>query len=211
MDNIKQYIQASQKENVWSLGNLVLYDLCKNHPFHKTNEEIIAKIWLIGRSYAASIERRKTNDETINDDFYSDKVAPIIQKSDIDNWINKCRSSKSINDILQVHHNVTNLFNTISGLNKRSLASKYLHFHLPEYFFIYDTRAVKSIGNVLKILGQKRFIIGKTQLEFDKEYSKFFYKCHFVQEHIKEKYGVILNCRQLDNLLIYIDNENIRK
>ena len=28
----------------WDIGNQVLYDLCKSHPTHKTDDEIIAKV-----------------------------------------------------------------------------------------------------------------------------------------------------------------------
>jgi hypothetical protein len=33
---------------IWELGNRVLYDLCKSHPAYRSDEEIVAKIWLIG-------------------------------------------------------------------------------------------------------------------------------------------------------------------
>jgi len=39
------------------------------------------------------------------------------------------------------------LFSKISGLNKRSLASKYLHFHVPELFYISDSRAYDAMRN----------------------------------------------------------------
>ena len=54
----QEVVAALKKNRVWDLGNKVLYDLCSSYPYHKTDEEIIAKIWLIGRSYAAAIERR---------------------------------------------------------------------------------------------------------------------------------------------------------
>lgn len=63
----------------------------------------------------------------------------------------------------------------------------------------------------LNIFGQKKFTIDKNLLKYDEEYSRFYYKCRFLQEHVKTKYNVSLNCRQLDNLLIFISNENIRK
>ena len=62
------------KTSVWDLGNSVLYDLCKKHPLHKNKTEILAKIWLIGKSYSASIDRRKKNKKEAPDEFY-DKVS----------------------------------------------------------------------------------------------------------------------------------------
>lgn len=55
----KKDIASMRRRRVWDLGNRVLYDLCQSHPEHTRDDEIVAKIWLIGRSYAASIERRK--------------------------------------------------------------------------------------------------------------------------------------------------------
>ena len=52
-------INKAISKHPWDLANKTLYDLCSKHPNHKNNEEIIAKVWIIGRTYAAAIERRK--------------------------------------------------------------------------------------------------------------------------------------------------------
>jgi hypothetical protein len=52
-------IEAIRTKSVWDLGNDILYEMCEKYPGHDEDNEIIAKIWLIGRSYAAAIERRK--------------------------------------------------------------------------------------------------------------------------------------------------------
>ena len=49
--------------------------------------------------------------------------------------------------MVKVHYLTTKLFSKISGLNKRSLASKYLHFHVPELFYIFDSRAYDAMRN----------------------------------------------------------------
>ena len=41
----------------WDFPNQMLYDLCSNYPSQEDAEQVVAKIWLIGRSYAASVER----------------------------------------------------------------------------------------------------------------------------------------------------------
>ena len=83
----KLEINEALANTSWDLGNKVLYDLCSTYPFHKTDQEIIAKIWLIGRSYAAAIERRKNKDlDAAGDLFYEDKVTPAIKRSGIDDW-----------------------------------------------------------------------------------------------------------------------------
>ena len=41
-----------------SIGNAILYKLCNDYPMNDDVNGMIVKLWLIGRSYAASPERR---------------------------------------------------------------------------------------------------------------------------------------------------------
>lgn len=84
--NLTRAIQAAIAPSPWRVGNDVLYSLCRTRPRHIHQGDILAKIWLIGRSYAVAIERR-TEKSDENDDFYIDRVAPAIAASDIDRWI----------------------------------------------------------------------------------------------------------------------------
>jgi hypothetical protein len=84
----KEEVKMALTNGAWDLGNQVLYDLCFSHPFHKDNGEIIAKIWLIGRSYSAALERRKNkNADSAGDLFYEKIAAPKIKSSEIDTWL----------------------------------------------------------------------------------------------------------------------------
>ena len=198
----KSSIKKALKPNVWDRGNKVLYDLCKNCPRHINEGEILAKIWLIGRSYSASIERRKNKNELRDgDSFYEDIVAKEIKGSNIDRFIESIRKYKkttlnNAEEIASVHHKVTMLFNKITEQNKRSLASKYLHFHLPKLFFLYDSRAQKSIGWYVKV---KR--TGSSDI-VDREYFRFLIKCILLTDEIHKKNHVVLSPRELDNLLL---------
>jgi hypothetical protein len=79
---------------------------------------------LIGRSYSAAIERRKTKKaEEENDDFYLQRVAPQIMKSQMDAWLSEARSVNSGTDaalrtLVDVHGHTTQLcrFRLSSGL-----------------------------------------------------------------------------------------------
>lgn len=196
----KKDVELAKKPGIWDLGNRVLYDMCQIHPGHKTNDEIVAKIWLIGRSYAASIERRR-NAMEIGDDFYTDVVAPAVRKSGIDSWlalIGKTDwpgSSKTI----EVHKSLMDLFHSITNLGKRSLASKYLHFHKPEAFFIYDSRVRQSITKVVPRLSQIPDI--KTD-SCDPEYKDFIRRCVWLRNQIQTSFGMALTPREIDNLLL---------
>lgn len=199
-----ELIKSALQTNEWNFGNQVLYELCKNNPQHNENSEIIAKIWLIGRAYAATIERKRNDANKIdNDDFYIKRVGPMIKESKIDNWLNSLKNYKEVSisnlyHILEVHYNVTNLFSSINGLQKRSLASKYLHFHFPNLFFIYDSRAVKGIATFSKHTGR----VGNSNEKSDNEYRKFCEKCINLSNYIEEKYEIPLSPRSLDNLLL---------
>jgi len=143
---------AATEGTLWDLGNEVLYELCAKYPRHDAEKEILAKIWLIGRSYAAAIERRK-NSKQDAEQFYLKTVAPAIRNSDIDTWLSDIAwerkpTSENYSGIVAVHKKLTDLFFDISGMKKRSLASKYLHFHFPHLFYIYDSRASSAVAKV---------------------------------------------------------------
>jgi hypothetical protein len=186
------------------LLNMVLYDLCKKHPTHKSKEEIRAKIILIGRSYAAAIERRKIKrGRNSGDRFFTNIVVPEIRKSDIDKWLKSLSELRrptpsNAEKILAVHGKVLNLFYKITKMEKRSLASKYLHFHYPRLFFLYDSRAVRSIRDLTAPLGRA----SNLNNNIDKEYGRFYMRCLGLQRYIKTECGVYMNPRQIDNLLL---------
>ena len=141
----KAFVEHALGNTLWDVGNQALYDLCRREPLHKRDGVIVAKIWLIGRAYSAAIERRKAV-TTRGDNFYQDAVAPALRKAPVDRWIRRVSSDPANPHFaLQAHRNLTDLFENISGLRKTSLASKYLHFHVPSAFFIFDFRARKAI------------------------------------------------------------------
>lgn len=201
----KREVEAAKSPSVWDLGNRVLYDACKTYPNHRDDAEIIGKIWLIGRAYAAAIERRKKVEET-GDRFYEKTVATAIRKSKIDTWIGSIGEGGSPGspDSIAVHKRVMDLFQSITGLEKRSLASKYLHFHKPDVFFIYDSRAKRAISQVVPRLNRIPEIDTR---KFDMEYKSFVRRCVWLHQHIEHTYGVQLTPRELDKVLLLISNE----
>lgn len=204
---LRAAVTFARAPSPWGVGNEVLYELCRNHPFHTDVPSVIAKVWLIGRAYAAAIERRRNKNDQ-NDDFYVQKVGPSIIHSGMDSWIMTSRqwdgpSKESLATLLEIHNHTTQLFSDISGLEKRSLASKYLHFHVPSLFYIYDTRAVEALRELSSVVGRA----GKADTPADNEYRKFAVKCLALQQHIESELGVRLTPREIDNLLLYIHAE----
>ncbi len=205
MDITAALVESAAGPSPWDLGNDVLYGLCRAHPDHQSASAVVAKTWLIGRSYAAAIERRR-NKTVENDDFYITVVAPGISSSGIDQWLHEIKSIAEPTDdtsdqIVRVHGRVTALFEQLTGLEKRSLASKYLHFHLPHLFFIYDARAVKGLQRLRTVAGRASAV--RVQ-EADGEYRKFFQKCLRLRRHVEREFGILLSPRAIDNLLLKV-------
>lgn len=191
----------------WELTDSVLYKLCKKHPLHINQAEIIAKTILIGRTYAAALERNKKKEKKYqNEEFYTKSIANRFLNSKIDDWINgvrKIRKSQTseIIKLLKVHKFLMTLLQKETAHGKRSFSSKYLHFHLPNLFFIYDSRAIQKIRKYVSRLDKSLYAtIRDNKKLIDKEYAIFYFKCLKLQS-ITLKYRK-LSPKQLDNFLI---------
>ena len=191
----------------WDYTNKILYRMCRERFDHKDDENILAKIWIIGRTYAAAIERRKNKkDSDDTDSFAIKKVVPAIKKSKIDEKLDGIKGFNKISrnklfEILQVHKDLQNVFYRITKLKKRSLASKYLHFHLPELFYIYDSRSANKVRNLkIKIPKGLEKIINSNKV--DKVYAQFYIKAFLQCEEIYQEHKKKLSPRDMDKLLL---------
>jgi len=190
--------KAKEKPSLWHSSNDVLYKFCRKHPYHTDARITVAKILLIGRVCAVAIERRKPEIVEQNDDFYRRRVAPIVMRSAVDRWIEESKTQKpmtpeSFEILVEAHARTTELFTKISGLEKRSLASKYLHFHVPWLFFIYDARAIAGMRTVMDVVGRAtRYADSR-----DSQYRSFAEKCVRLTLHCKAEFGVVLQPREL--------------
>ena len=192
--------KALESGSVWDLGNEVLYKLCADHPAHTADDVIIAKVWLIGRAYAAAIERRREQGEFLGDEFYVKKVAPCIHSSAIDAWFDELRRDGSAAAALRVHKKFTDLLKEMTGLDKRSFASKYLHFHFRSRFFIYDSRAEKSVGQLVNDRAPNRHL---SEGGTDAAYARFFSRCEQLSRSIRDAIGRDPTPREVDKVLLH--------
>lgn len=186
----------------WQLGNDVLYNLCRDNPGHVTDEEIVAKFWLIGRTYSAAIERRKVRGDFEGDEFYTKLLVPAVRKSGLARWLAVLRddTSNSASLNVEVHRKLTDLLSQIAGMQKRSLASKYLHFHFPSKFYIYDSRAAKALSRLLRHHGRPAYA---RYDDADRVYGPFYARCEFLRRVIEETIGRAITLRELDCILVY--------
>lgn len=197
-------IKKAKGSHIWDLSNTILYDMVENN-FQNTDEKTVyAKINIIGRVYAASIERGKNKEDSeLPSEIFMEKVAQKIINAKIDEDIKYLSNYKTINEnnirkILQLHQKLTKIFYKLTKQEKRSLASKYLHFHLPDLFYIFDRRAVQGISIILP-----RFRGTKNNFKnCDEKYTKFFLKVFYLQKGLKNEFEAILTPRQIDTLLL---------
>jgi hypothetical protein len=186
----------------WDLGNQALYDLCEKYPRHNNLDEILAKIWIIGRSYAAAIERRPRAENIIGEKFYEQDVGPKMLAARIDKWFQPLRalerpSVENAAQIIAVHKKLTDLFYQITGLEKRSLASKYLHFHFPRLFYLYDSRATRELSK-MPVRARRMTPIQ----ECDNVYASHFLRSLELVRTIHQEHGIYLGPRRLDDYLL---------
>ncbi len=209
----KEIIQQVLEPNPWDFGNQVLYDMCQKAPLHVNEDEIIGKVWLIGRSYAAAIERGAKDAKEKGDLFYVDAVAKKIKDVgvELDGRIASLRSEPKVSEdllgeIVETHHFLTKVFYEISGKENRSLASKYLHFHVPNLFYIYDTRATFAVAKWVRHekLEHPAKELKKMLLlrHSDITYTDFVAKMYSLNVYLYEKYDVWLSPRKMDGLLL---------
>jgi hypothetical protein len=198
-------VDYAMARSVWDLGNDQLYCLCKAYPKHDRPDAIVAKIWLIGRSYAAAIERRRNGTDS-SDHFYENTVVQKIKKSRLDYWLAGLPDQmadpwKELGLVVSVHMRLTKLFSGITGLAKRSLASKYLHFHRRDLFFIYDARAAHAISKVTPSIRRVPEIKCR---ESDREYLAHVRRCQWLRDDVAQRFRARLTPRQVDKILLRI-------
>ncbi len=202
----KRLVQRVLSEaDPWCIGNEVLYDLCRRYPRHTVDAEIVAKVWLIGRAYSAALERgrgKASGSDLSNERFYTEATPKALRKSCLDDDLDALARLKEANasnvaPILAAHAHLVGLFYDLTNKSKRSLASKYLHFHLPNLFFIYDSRAALGI----RALGIPRQVVNVPP-GADPEYAQFVSAAIGVRQFVLSQFGARLSPRQLDRLLL---------
>lgn len=179
-------------------GNEVLYRMCREQPLHNNIDFTMSKLWIVGRSYSAAIERKAGKD------FKIKTAAEKINSSDIDFHIKKLQdidriSTENVDVLLAAHKYLTDKFREITSIEKRSLASKYLHFHAPKSVFIYDSIASKNIRKLIS-QSKRKLPIAKN---FDNEYEAFVHRCIYYRDNeLEQKIGVKVTPRRLDMELL---------
>lgn len=185
--------------------------MCEEHPRHIQVGTVAGKVWLIGRSYAAAVERRTVPAGASHvsiEGFYKDQVAPALISSDIDQKLDLVRqhtelSGESLLAVLDAHHHLVTVLRRFTHQDKRSLASKYLHFHAPMQVPIYDSVAATVMSRLMPRCRVRR----ATHSGFDATYTRFAFLLLDLRDSVERDYGVRLSTRELDRLLLQSESE----
>lgn len=199
-------VTTAMKDHSWTLGNKVLYDMCRNHPSQSDPAAIVSKFWLIGRAYSAAVERRRTSKEkplSNGENFYDHRLVPVYKQADFDSVFAPLYDYENISEsnlkhIVEVHCTLTQTLREITGQWKRSLASKYLHFHFPNLFYIYDSRAESGLGRYVPDWQKQRLSTGS----YDAVYYRFSLAMTALHDEIKSNYSLDLSPRHLDTIVL---------
>jgi len=185
-----------------------IYAMCKDHFSHDSEDEIISKIFLIGRAYAANIERNPKGriDNVMN------RIIDEIRKADFTTLFSQLKNKNypiirqsNLHEIIQLHSVVNKTFFAINKRGNASFASKYLHFHFPNLFFMMDSRAKDALCHP-KTKSKEGYCpkwkkIQKPQYNFqyDETYYQFCSALIALRDEIQEP---LLTPRQIDNVLL---------
>lgn len=200
-----------KQDFVWGTANAELYGLCQKYPHHNNHEQTIAKLWMIGRTYAAALERRK-GVKVKTDALYTQVANRLsLQMDGLLQALAKKEqlSPESFKQALELHKHLTEWFVAEEEKGtfpvKRSLASKYLHFHLPNLFPIYDANAVFAVNKLVSnrnisdtISDVSDYEEGSRNCICDQEYRSFCLKVLALQRYLGWQ-----DLKQIDDFLLY--------
>jgi hypothetical protein len=148
MQSCVRVYSKSKRHNavLWRQIDKFLEDMCKKFPDHSNLNEVILKVTAIDRLYRAMLYRRRRNYR---------KIALGLMDSNIDDVLKHINGSLNLKNLPKV----LEAAGIVAGFGnpKRPrywvFASKYLHFHKPRLFPLFDSNAKKKCNSIANRLG----------------------------------------------------------
>ncbi len=216
----RHYTMSNEKlkhnNSIWYKGNQILYDLCRENPRHDDLQMTVAKSWLIGRTYSVALERRyksvsggrNTEIWMVYKDFHN-----VWQDSDLQARLDKEIAKKTIlsfnnlgdiHETLKLHKDLTNSIRGFSGQGI-SFSSKYLHFHVPQRFPIYDQISKVELKKLENLYGgyTTRSNIEAEFNDVDDEYLVFCWNLLKLKNFLEQndRNAEVMTFREIDDYL----------
>ncbi|MEO7272934.1 MAG: hypothetical protein ABIX28_18315 [Vicinamibacterales bacterium] len=203
-------VATDESRDPWAVSDGLLYGLCRRYPDHHNAKAVTAKMLLIGRAYAATAERGRSKGAAAassGDEFYIRDLPRALRTSDLDTRLAALRAHQRVTDdnvraVVQAHQALMRVLGDLTGVEKRSLASKYLHFHLPRLFFIFDGRAQRMMRVVSPSVRRRR---GADWAAGDSRYESFVSAALRLRGRLEARARRQLTPRHIDRVLLALE------
>lgn len=201
---------TDERRDPWAVSDELLYALCRRYPDHRDAKGVTAKMLLIGRAFAATAERGRsggTVSGSTNDEFYVRDLPRALRASALDARLGALRRIRRVTnenavDVIEAHTELMAVLRNLTGKGKRSLASKYLHFHLPHLFFIFDGRAQRTMRLLSPRVHRRS---DHRARRGDPQYEAFVSSALTLRERLEGRFDVQLTPRHLDRVLLALE------
>jgi hypothetical protein len=194
-------------EERWRLLDQTLYDLCTANPGHASIAAVVAKLWIIGRTYATGIERRVAGETGVQGGALGKVAIHLHRHGDqVDEIIASLAGSNEPLDetklatIVAAHGRFVRLLRPITqaGRSPRSFASKYLHFHSPAAP-IYDSYVVARLQ---RLYARQKVAPTYLTAEADTDYAWFASRFWRLYQEARAS-NVRVSAKLLDHYLLW--------
>lgn len=206
-------ILKALEENPWDTSNAILYKMCQDYPSNAERDTVLAKTLIIGRVYAAALERGLGEKKTKGGEFYIKTVFPKISsfflKTTVQLKLNHLSTSIDFRTAIEVHGMFVKSLRSLRNSNKVSFASKYLHFHYPNQFYIFDSRAKKAVAILNHYFNNGETLSKQNRIEStktgNKDYLNFVSKSEILRGKVRNYLERDqLSIREFDTILLHI-------
>lgn len=190
--------------------NRMLYDAVEGNPSNINQSQIVGKLMLIGRTYSASVERRRVNGQ-VKDDRQALEVviaaAEAIAQSQVESLLSAIGVDERltlarVSEAARIHLEMCNALAKANGRENSSLASKYLHFHRPHFFPIVDSYVREGWSWVMD--AKEESYRGWRILGRVAKYGEWCEKILDLKTDIERICNCSISLRQVDNYLLSI-------
>jgi hypothetical protein len=185
----REFLPDAVAQSIQDPRSRTLYELCFLHRDHLRDAVVADKLRLIGRLYTAP---------GAGLGFSPEFSAHRLTQSAVDQWFGSLATAEALDVglLLELHKRVMDVFNDLPLPLARSLASKYLHFHFPELFCIYDEQVETAAANLMQ--GSCGFLAIS---DFDPVYGRFHACCRKLAVRLAPEVGHRLTPLEMDRLL----------